>query len=155
MFQTHKKKTQDRKPASQTVDRLFRDKKASQSFSPRRAKNQSNPFFPGTRASEKTLLSLQTCERLPQASALQHAASPLSAKPLGFVDSLKRRIVNLRLCHFLAVFVFSDFFRFGLRALTSAVVCPCSMPSVLSGSIRTFKVEKRIRMSYRRLGLEI
>ena len=33
-------------------------------FSPSEAKNQSNLFFPGTCASEKTLLSLQTCERL-------------------------------------------------------------------------------------------
>ena len=80
-------------------------------FSPRKAKNQSNPFFPGTPsrgaslaaaqqftfcASEKTLLSLQTCERLTEASALQQAASPLSAKPFGFVDSLKRRVETRR-----------------------------------------------------------
>ena len=33
------------------------------------AKNNLNPFFSGTYASEKTLLALQVCERLPQASA--------------------------------------------------------------------------------------
>ena len=38
-------------------------------FSPRKAKNKLNPFFPGTCASGKTLLALQVCERPPQASA--------------------------------------------------------------------------------------
>ena len=45
-------------------------------FSPRKAKNNSNPFFPGACTSEKTLLSLQVCERPPQASARSRLHPP-------------------------------------------------------------------------------
>ena len=62
---------------------------ASQSFSPRKAKNQLNPCFAGACTSQKTLLSLPVCERLPQASARSRLQPPLSAKPVGFVDRLR------------------------------------------------------------------
>ena len=41
-----------------------------------RRKTVSNPFFPGARTSEKTLLSLQVCERPPQASARSRLHPP-------------------------------------------------------------------------------
>ena len=54
-----------------------------------RRKIKFNPCFPGACTSENTLCSLQVCERPPQASARSRLKPLLSAKPLGFVDSLK------------------------------------------------------------------
>ena len=54
-----------------------------------RRKIKFNPCFPGACTSENTLCSLQVCERLPQASARSRLKPLLSAKPLGFVDSLR------------------------------------------------------------------
>ena len=58
------RKTPGHKPRGSDCRQTLSLEKASQSFSPRKAKNQSNPFFPRTCASEKTLLSPEVCERL-------------------------------------------------------------------------------------------
>ena len=62
-----------------------------------RRKIKFNPCFPGACTSENTLCSLQVCERLPQASARSRLKPLLSAKPLGFVDSLQH---SRKECHF-------------------------------------------------------
>ena len=77
-------------PCSFSRCRQSQEKKRSHRvFRLGRRKIKFNPCFPGACTSENTLCSLQVCERLPQASARSRLKPLLSAKPLGFVDSLK------------------------------------------------------------------
>ena len=63
-------------------------KKPRRVFRLARRKRNQNPCFAGACTSQNTRLSLPVCERLTQASARSRLPSLLSAKPIGFVDSL-------------------------------------------------------------------